>query len=328
MKREKLAGLLLSAVFVLSLGACSQPPPAGTSEAPEAPASSDASTQAEEGPVFAITYMTMNDPFYVLLSQGIKPKVEAMGGTLIEYDGKFDQLKQVSDIEDMIQQDVDMIFVVPVDSQGIKPALDSCNKAGIPVINVDTLVEDLDVVDAVVASDCIELGRICAKNLAEGLNGEGDIAIIDTSWIKSGHDRAIGFEEEMKKYPGINIVQNQDAKDCTTEDAITVMEGFLQVHDGLDAVFATNDAMGLGCYAAIKSANMTDKIKIVSVDGSERVCELIKAGEYFGSAAQFPELMGEKAAEVGFDVLDGKKFTDPIYVDIDFVDSSNVDEFQ
>lgn len=292
------------------------------------PACSSKGEEAKEEPlVFAVTYMTMNEPFYVLMNEGLQPAIEAKGGELIVLDGQFDQLKQVSDVEDMVQQGVDAIFVIPVDSQGIKPALEACNKAGIPIINVDTLVEDTDLVQAIVASDNFELGRICARNLAESMGGEGNVAIIDTSWIHSGYDRSVGFQEVMEEYPDINIVQIQDAEDCTTEDAIVVMEGFLQVYDDLDAVFATNDAMGLGCYAAIKSANMTDRIKIVSVDGSERVCELIKEGEYFGSAAQFPKLMGEKAAEVAFALLEGKEFNDSIYVDIDFVSEENVDDF-
>ena len=69
------------------------------------------------------------------------------------------------------------------------------------------------------------------------------------------------------------------------------------------------------------------KVQIVSVDGSERVCELIKNNEYLGSAAQFPEKMGVKAAEVGFGVLNGEEYPKEILLDVDFVDLSNVDEF-
>ena len=274
-----------------------------------------------------ITYMTMNDPFYVSMSNGIKPKIEELGGELIELDAKFDQNKQNSDIEDLIQQQVDLIFVVPVDSKGIKPALESCKAAGIPVVDVDTMVDDPDLVVTQVASDCIKLGKLCGEAMAKALNGSGNIIVITTDVIRPARDRSTGFKEVMKNYPGINIVQYQDAQTCSTEDALGLMENMLQAHPDINGAFGTNDAIGLGIYAAAKSANKIGDVKIVSVDGSERVCELIKNNEYLGSAAQFPEKMGVKAAEVGFGVLNGEEYPKEILLDVDFVDSSNVDEF-
>ena len=276
---------------------------------------------------FGITYMTMNDPFYVSMSNGIKPKIEELGGELIELDAKFDQNKQNSDIEDLIQQQVDLIFVVPVDSKGIKPALESCKAAGIPVVDVDTMVDDPDLVVTQVASDCIKLGKLCGEAMAKALNGSGNIIVITTDVIRPARDRSTGFKEVMKNYPGINIVQYQDAQTCSTEDALGLMENMLQAHPDINGAFGTNDAIGLGIYAAAKSANKIGDVKIVSVDGSERVCELIKNNEYLGSAAQFPEKMGVKAAEVGFGVLNGEEYPKEILLDVDFVDLSNVDEF-
>lgn len=171
---------------------------------------------------FGITYMTMNDPFYVSMSNGIKPKIEELGGELIELDAKFDQNKQNSDIEDLIQQQVDLIFVVPVDSKGIKPALESCKAAGIPVVDVDTMVDDPDLVVTQVASDCIKLGKLCGEAMAKALNGSGNIIVITTDVIRPARDRSTGFKEVMKNYPGINIVQYQDAQTCSTLSLIHI----------------------------------------------------------------------------------------------------------
>lgn len=163
--------------------------------------------------------------------------------------------------------------------------------------------------------------------MAKALNGSGNIIVITTDVIRPARDRSTGFKEVMKNYPGINIVQYQDAQTCSTEDALGLMENMLQAHPDINGAFGTNDAIGLGIYAAAKSANKIGDVKIVSVDGSERVCELIKNNEYLGSAAQFPEKMGVKAAEVGFGVLNGEEYPKEILLDVDFVDLSNVDEF-
>jgi len=223
---------------------------------------------------FGITYMTMNDPFYVSMSNGIKPKIEELGGELIELDAKFDQNKQNSDIEDLIQQQVDLIFVVPVDSKGIKPALESCKAAGIPVVDVDTMVDDPDLVVTQVASDCIKLGKLCGEAMAKALNGSGNIIVITTDVIRPARDRSTGFKEVMKNYPGINIVQYQDAQTCSTEDALGLMENMLQAHPDINGAFGTNDAIGLGIYAAAKSANKIGDVKIVSFYDREDLVNL------------------------------------------------------
>ena len=112
----------------------------------------------------------------------------------------------------------------PLDSKGIKPALESCKAAGIPVVDVDTMVDDPDLVVTQVASDCIKLGKLCGEAMAKALNGSGNIIVITTDVIRPARDRSTGFKEVMKNYPGINIVQYQDAQTCSTEDALGLME--------------------------------------------------------------------------------------------------------
>ncbi|MFA7129133.1 MAG: substrate-binding domain-containing protein, partial [Sphaerochaeta sp.] len=108
--------------------------------------------------LFGATYMTMNNPFFVYLNDGIKGIVEAKGDKLVAYDPALDQAKQIAQIEDMIAQGVDAIFLNPVDWQGVRPALDAAKAAGIPIINVDAPVFDEDLVDCIVASNNYNAG--------------------------------------------------------------------------------------------------------------------------------------------------------------------------
>ena len=271
--------------------------------------------------------MTMNDPFYVSMSNGIKPKIEELGGELIELDAKFDQNKQNSDIEDLIQQQVDLIFVVPVDSKGIKPALESCKAAGIPVVDVDTMVDDPDLVVTQVASDCIKLGKLCGEAMAKALNGSGNIIVITTDVIRPARDRSTGFKEVMKNYPGINIVQYQDAQTCSTEDALGLMENMLQAHPDITGIFCADGDRTLGAYVACQANNRQDVLiagydatpeqkEIMQQDGAE--CNMICATNLH------PDNLGKLSTEIAYKILEGEEVPEITMSDIDLMKAEDV----
>ena len=89
---------------------------------------------------FGATFMTLNNPYFVQLNEGIKEVIEANGDKLISLDPQLDVNKQIAEVEDLIAQKVDGIFLNPTDWKAIKPALEMAKKAGIPVYVVDAPV--------------------------------------------------------------------------------------------------------------------------------------------------------------------------------------------
>jgi ribose transport system substrate-binding protein len=59
-----------------------------------------------------------------------------------------------------------------------------------------------------------------------------------------------------------------------------------------------------GILTALDNAGKKD-VKILSVDGSDDVKEMIKDGEVYGTMAQFPDVMGEKAIELLMGAIKG-----------------------
>jgi ribose transport system substrate-binding protein len=89
--------------------------------------------------VFGATYMTMNNPYFVVLNNSIKEVVEGNGDILISRDPSQDQLKQNQQILDMIEEGVDAIFLNPVDWKTVKPALVACYDANFPCFSYSTI---------------------------------------------------------------------------------------------------------------------------------------------------------------------------------------------
>lgn len=274
---------------------------------------------------FGATYMTLNNPFFVTLNNGIKDVVEANGDILIALDPALDPNKQVSQIEDLIAQEVDAIFVNPADWKAIRPALEAAQEAGIPVINVDSPVYDTDLVASVISSDNYNAGVLCAQDMMEKLDS-ARIVILEHPTAKSSIDRIQGFIDTIEGVEGYEIVARQSS-DGELEQAMQVMEIILLAIPEFDVIMALNDPTAMGALAAIQASNQEDDILIYGVDGAPEAKQMIYDRQLTASAAQSPITIGKTAAGVAYDLLEGKDVEKEILVDVVLIDQDNIDEY-
>lgn len=259
-----------------------------------------------------LSLSTLNNPFFVTLRDGAVDMANKMGIELLVSDGQDNPAKQLSDIEDFIQQKLDLIVINPTDSDAIITAVEEANDANIPVVTVDR-GSNGGMVVAHVASDNVAGGRMAGEHVAMLLNGMGKVVelegIVGTS---AARDRGAGFEEVIAMYPDIEIVAKQTAN-FNRAEGLTVMENLLEANPDIDAVFAQNDEMALGAIEAIKSAGLLDKIKVVGFDAVDDAVASVNAGEMAATVAQQPYKMGELAIMKAFEYLE----TNSIYIPVD-----------
>ncbi|MHB1314512.1 MAG: substrate-binding domain-containing protein [Christensenellales bacterium] len=275
-----------------------------------------------------VSLMNMNNPHFVIESEGIKAEAEKNGHSVVIIDPKYDSTKQVADIEDLISQGCDAIIIAPVDSKAIKTALLACQKANIPVVNVDVKVTDLDLVKAVVATDNYEAGKVLGEKMIKMCGGTAKIGLIERVVSEAVSARVKGFEDAIKAYPNMQIVARQDAK-TTTEDALPVVENFLTSHPEITDIFCGNDLQMLGAVNACKANSRTD-VRLYGVDGSENGMKSIQAGETVGTSAQFPQQIGATAVQLALKVLKGETIPEAEKLNLipsKFVDKDNVGEY-
>ncbi len=282
-------------------------------------------TEQQKGRLFAVSFQTLNNPFFADLNDGLKAIIEANGDRLVTLDAQFNSLKQKNDLSDVLQQKPAAIFLNPVNWEGVRGSLLEAQRANVPVIVVDAPVQDADLVLCQVASDNVEAGRLAAHALAE-VNPNAKVAVIAYSISKPCIDRVSGFEEVVKSHPQMTILTTLDAKG-TTEAMRPVMRDLLERFPDLDAVFPINDPGAIGCVSAIESAGRSGKVTVVSVDGSSEVAQFILEGRIHSTSAQFPKKIGRLAAEAAYDHLEGKPVTKEIKVSVELVTKTNAEEF-
>lgn len=287
--------------------------------------SQETSDQDDRNYKFGATYMTLNNPYFVALNNGIKDVVEANGDILIALDPALDLQKQIDQVGDLIAQDVDAIFVSPADWKGIKPALEKAQKAGIPVINVDSPVYDKDLVASIVSSDNYNAGVICANDMMSKLDS-AKIVILEHPTAKSSIDRTQGFIDTIQDLKQYEIVAKQSSEG-QLEQAMPVMEKIIRTNPEIDVVMALNDPTSMGAIAALQAAGREEGVLIYGVDGAPEAKQMIQDGKMTATAAQSPSTLGATAAGVAYDLLDGITIDREIFVDVIFIDKDNVAEF-
>lgn len=282
-------------------------------------------------PTMGITLISLYNPFFIALRDGAKAELESIGGTLLEHDSQQDVAKQMAAVEGFIAQKVDAILLNAVDSDGIVPAVETANKAGIPVITVDNDASGGDVA-CLVASDNVMAGKLCAEYMVARLKQSkgveaGNIVVLDALPVTGVLQRKQGFMSVIQQYPQIRIVATQNAQGNRT-DGLNVMENILQAQPQIDAVFAINDPSALGALSAIEAAGREKEMFIVSVDGAREAMEAIKKGGAFAmTAAQFPTEIGKYGVRMAMKVLNGEKVDRFVLIPVETVTIENVDEY-
>jgi ribose transport system substrate-binding protein len=268
---------------------------------------------AVSGPTIALVMKTLNNPFFIDMQKGAEEAAERLGVRLLVQgaEREVDVEKQMQIIENLIQRRVAALCITPSGSKEIVPAIVKANRAGIPVVVVDTRVDSAAAAEAgaelatFVGSDNFEGGRIAGEYIVKALGGTGKVAILEgIPGHETGDARLRGFQSAVSQAEGIEIVASQTAN-WERDQGFNVFQNILQSKPEVQALFACNDMMALGAIEAIAAAGRTGEIIVVGFDAVEDAREAIRRGEMAASVAQFPAEMGRLAVEKAYELING-----------------------
>lgn len=270
---------------------------------------------------------TMNNPFWKAMQGGIESKMEELGmdpaSQLVAVDANSDQATMNNYVNDLLAQEVDAIILAPMDCTAVTEALLACEEAGVPVINVDTAVDAVDKVEAIIASDNYKAGVDCAEDMMSKLEEGAKVAVMNQPSGTACVQREQGFLDTAGDY--FTIVSTTDTEGDTAK-TMTAAEDVLTADDDLAAFFCINDMGALGCVQACAAAGM-DNILIYGVDGNPDFMGYVADGSATASAAQQPSVIGELAVEAIMAVLNGEEVEHDQVVDVALITGENIGDF-
>jgi ABC-type sugar transport system substrate-binding protein len=277
--------------------------------------------------------MEENNPWRIAETNSMRDEAKKRGDKfeLVVTNAQGQTSKQVSDVEDLIAQRVDAIFLAPREFEGLGSALQRARQANIPVFLIDREAAGTAGQDfvAFLGSNFVEQGKRAGDWLVKQTNGKaGIVELTGTAGASVARDRSQGFRDAIKSSPDMKILASQTGNFSRAEGQ-KVMENIIQAHGKeITAVYAHNDEMALGAIQALKAAGMNPgkDVLIVSVDGEKAALEAITRGEMNITVESNPRF-----GPLAFDTLEKflrKEAIPPkIILEDRFFDSSNAAQF-
>jgi len=213
------------------------------------------------------------NPFRIAETESIKAEAERLGVELITTNAESDLNKEISDIQSMVDQGVDVLIISPLASEGLDPALDYAKTAGVPIMTIDRLLTTKEAcTDYIgwVGSDFVEQGRRAADAMIRETGDEGKVAILlGAPGVNVTTDRNQGFLEQLEAQNSNLEIVAQQAANYERALGQTVTEQLITSNPEITAIYAHNDEMALGAVAALDAAGYAPgDVAIITIDGT------------------------------------------------------------
>ncbi|MGF0540419.1 ABC transporter substrate-binding protein [Agrobacterium sp. ES01] len=280
---------------------------------------------AQDGKLkIGMTFQEMNNPYFVSMKEALDEAAKSLGAEVIVTDAGHDVAKQISDVEDMLQQGIDILLLNPTDSAGVESAVTMAKQQNVIVVAVDA--NAAGPVDTFVGSKNRDAGYQSCKYLGDALGGKGEVAILDGIPVIPILQRVEGCKAALEEFKDIKLVDTQNGRQDRSV-ALGVVENMIQSHPDLAGIFSVNDGGAMGALSAIQGSGKD--IKLTSVDGAPEAVKAISDGTPFiETTAQFPR----DQVRVGLAMALAQKWgarvvPKEVPIDVRVVDSKNAADF-
>lgn len=212
---------------------------------------------------------------------------EAKGYTVISTNAASDASKQISDVETLLIQQPDIIVIHAYSADGIVPALESIESAGIPCVLIDFTVNS-DTYTTLIADGQALNGVIQGNYVNEWLKAD-ETRVANVGYIvgmysmESAMDRMYAFYETI----GITEALAEQEGGWSADSAMKIAEDWIQAYPEMNVFACMNDDMAIGVIQALTAAGRDmDEVLVLGVDGTDAGKAYLRTGELDCTAAR------------------------------------------
>jgi ribose transport system substrate-binding protein len=241
--------------------------------------------------------------FLGFVQDAVIAQAEKLGCTVVALDDALSPDKQVSNMQQLLGQNVNAIIFYPLDPRATRPVLQRAQTQDVPVIAIDASFGSTDPVPLIATQ--VWQGRdiqafLQANALAEekpdaqvGLIGIG----IPVPAIKYLTERQQFYAEE----DGLTVVDTQDNPSDDVTGGEKAGNALLQRNQDVDSVIGYNDPSALGAVIAARATGRD--ITVVGLNGSSDGIEGVKSGRLLATVQVDPIGIGSQTAVAAYSLI-------------------------
>ena len=214
--------------------------------------------------------------------------------------------RQISDAEDLLARDIDLLMLSPASMDGLNVIVDRAKNQGIPCVVVQRETSNRDFT-ALVWNDDKQLGALSGLEAARIMGHEGRVGIIEGfAGAPSTMNRNVGIKHSLELYPDIEVVA-QLPGDYQEARARSVMEDILLREPDIDAMIIHSGTMARGALSAIRAEGRAGDIKIITIGSENHVLKEIARGNMHSTVMETVGV-GADGIDKAMKVLQGEDF--------------------
>ncbi|MEM0908265.1 MAG: ABC transporter substrate-binding protein [Pseudomonadota bacterium] len=277
------------------------------------------------------------DAFYITMNRGAQAAAEALGIT-VNFQGaeEFDPVLQTPVLDAVIARGPDAILIAPTDTTQLIEPLRRANEAGIPVVTVDTFIDDGKYQDGAgdgdfplsyIASDNVGGGRMAARFMADAIGGKGSVYVSNVRpGISTTDQREEGFKAEMAaSFPGITVLDTQyNENDASL--AASQFNAVLARNPDVAGVFGANLFSALGAANGVEGAGKSGDVTVIAFDAPQSIVDNISSGLVDAAIAQHPAEIGYYGVMTAYAHLTGQSVPPAIGTGFTVINAGNVSD--
>lgn len=275
---------------------------------------------------YALVQINQQALFFNEMNRGAQAAADAAGVKLVIFNANNDSAAQNSAIETYIQEGVAGLAVVAIDVNGIMPAVEQADAAGIPVVAIDAILPDDGPQKAQIGVDNAQAGADLAAHFNEQVADGAKLGIVGALNSFIQNVRKDGFEGALDagKVTVSGTVDGQNVQDV----ALSAAENLITANPDLTSIYATGEPALMGAIAAVASQGKESDLAVFGWDLTAQAIDGIDAGFVKAVIQQDPAGMGSAAINALVALDAGDEIQSDISVPVTIVTSDNVDDFR
>jgi ribose transport system substrate-binding protein len=227
------------------------------------------------------------------------------------FDGEGLAALQISQIENAIRQEPDLLIVAPLQRDSLAKVMGEAIKADIPTICLER-----DIIEpnwtTYIRSDNRKIGQMAGQFVVDYLTqkyGEpkGNVVEIEgMKGVEAALNRHDGFWDIVSKYPNI-VAAHTATANWFQPEAVDRMTEALNAVEKIDVAYGHNDPMAYGAYLAAREKGREKDMIFIGIDGLEHEGQKYVKEGILACTVIYP-LCVKEAVEIGKKILADPNF--------------------
>jgi ribose transport system substrate-binding protein len=282
---------------------------------------------AKDAKKIGLAVANLQANFFNQIKQSVEAYGKSKGLEVITVDAKGDAATQVSQIQDLLAQNIDALIYIPAGATAASVPVKAAKAAGVPVINIDRNADGAPG-DTFIATDSVASAKEVCNHIAKQAGGKGEMIIIHGQKGTTPEvDRSKGCAEALKGFPDVKVVGELWSEGWHQDEGFKLTQDLLQSHPKVSIIFGQADALALGAAQAVKVANPDHRIFVAGFDGDTAALEALKNGVFDVTATQQTQKMGRLGVDAAIAIVKGEKLPATQLQNATLTTKDNVDQF-